>query len=166
VGYEWAEVLLLSSILALPASIAIAILNHRLYDIDVIINRTLVYGAVSLVVAVGYAGGVLGLQALLPTLARDSSPAVALTTLTILALFRPLRARIQALVDRRFYRSKYDAVQVIERFGLRLRHETDLDSLQSELLGVVESTMQPVHASLWVRSTEAATTSEESPHPS
>ena len=166
VGYEWAEVLLLSSILALPASIAIAILNHRLYDIDVIINRTLVYGAVSLVVAVGYAGGVLGLQSLLPALARDSSPAVALTTLTILALFRPLRARIQALVDRRFYRSKYDAVQVIERFGLRLRHETDLDSLQSELLGVVESTMQPVHASLWVRSTEAATASAESPHPS
>jgi hypothetical protein len=150
-GFEWVETLLIASILALPVSIAIAILNHRLYDIDVIINRTLVYGAVSLVVGVGYAAGVLGLQALLPALARDSSPAVALTTLTILAVFRPLRARIQALVDRRFYRSKYDAEKVIERFGMRLRHETDLDSLQTELLGVVESTMQPVHASLWVR---------------
>jgi hypothetical protein len=158
VGFEWVEILLVSSLLALPASIAIAILNHRLYDIDVIINRTLVYGAVSLMVGVGYAGGVLGLQALLPALARDSSPSVALTTLTILALFRPLRARIQALVDRRFYRSKYDAEKVIERFGLRLRHETDLDSLQRELLAVVEATMQPVHASLWVRSADGTGT--------
>jgi hypothetical protein len=151
-GYEWAGLLIVASILALPVSIAIAILNHRLYDIDVIINRTLVYGAVTTVLGACYVGGVLGLQALLPSPTRSSSLAVALTTLGTLAVFRPLRIRIQALVDRRFYRSKYDAEKVIERFGVHLRHETDLATIQKELLAVVEATMQPVHASLWLRS--------------
>ncbi len=138
------------AIVTVPAGIGIAILKYHLYDIDRIINKTLVYGAVSVLLALGYAGGVLLAQAVLPV--TDDSPAVvAITTLAVVALFRPLRNRVQGFVDRRFYRRRYDAARTIESFGSRLRHETDLDSLSRELLGLVNDTMQPAHASLWLR---------------
>jgi hypothetical protein len=156
-GIEVADYWFGISVALVPISVGVAILRYRLYDIDRIINKTLVYGAVTAVLALGYGGLVLGLQSLLPTLARDSAPAVAVSTLAMVALFRPLRNRVQGVVDRRFYRRRYDAARTIESFGSRLRHETDLDSLQSDLLGLVNLTMQPVHASLWLRPTfEAA----------
>ncbi len=127
----------------------IAILKYRLYEIDRIINKTLVYGVVTALLALGYAGLVLGIQSVLPGLARDSAPAVAASTLAMVGLFRPLRNQVQSFVDRRFYRRRYDAAKTIESFGSRLRQETDLDSLRSELLAVIGETMQPAHASLW-----------------
>ncbi len=134
----------------IPTAVGIAILRYRLYDIDRIINKTLVYGAVTALLALGYAGGVLLAQAVLPV--TDDSPAlVAITTLAVVALFRPLRSRVQSFVDRRFYRRRYDAARTIESFGFRLRQQTDLDSLRMELLGLVKETMQPSHASLWVK---------------
>ena len=133
----------------IPVAVGVAILRHRLYDIERIINKTLVYGVVSAVLALGYAGAVLALQAALPGLARNSGPAVAASTLAMVALFRPLRGRVQGFVDRRFYR--YDAARTIESFGSRLRQETDLDSLRSELLGLIAETMQPASVSLWLR---------------
>ena len=135
----------------IPLSAGIAILKYRLYDIDRIINKTLVYGVVTALLALGYTGAVLGLQAALPQLARDSAPAVAASTLVMVALFRPLRNRVQSFVDRRFYRRRYDAARTIESFGSRLRQETDLDSLRAELLALVDHTVQPAHASLWLR---------------
>jgi hypothetical protein len=135
----------------IPVAAGIAIVKYRLYEIDRIINKTLVYGAVTVLLALGYAGLVLGIQAVLPVLARDSAPAVAASTLAMVALFRPLRNRVQSLVDRRFYRRRYDAARTIESFSSRLRQETDLDSTRSELLAVVGDTMQPAHASLWFR---------------
>ncbi len=135
----------------LPVAMAIAILRYRLYDIDRLINRTLVYGVVTVLLALGYAGGVLLAQAVLPV-PNDSPAVVAITTLAVVALFRPLRNRVQGFVDRRFYRRRYDAARTIESFGSRLRQETDLDSLRGELLGLVKDTMQPAHASLWLRS--------------
>lgn len=142
------------SFVLIPVAVGMAILRHRLYDIDRIINKTLVYGVVTAVLALGYAGAVLGLQALLPGLARDSAPAVAASTLAMVALFRPLRGRVQGFVDRRFYRRRYNAARTIEAFGSRLRQETDLDSLRTELLGLVTQTMQPASVSLWLRRPE------------
>ncbi len=146
------------SFAAIPIATGIAILRYRLYNIDRIINKTLVYGVVTVLLALGYAGGVLLAQAVLPV--TDDSPAlVAITTLAVVALFRPLRNRVQGFVDRRFYRRRYDAARTIESFGSRVRQETDLDSLRRELLGLVNDTMQPAHASVWLRgiSTERST---------
>jgi hypothetical protein len=142
------------SFVLIPLAVGVAILRHRLYDIDRIINRTLVYGVVTAVLALGYTGAVLGLQALLPALARDSAPAVAVSTLAMVGLFRPVRNRVQGFVDRRFFRRRYDATRTVEAFGSRLRQETDLESLRSELLGLVEQTMQPASLSLWLRPPE------------
>ena len=138
------------SFVLIPVAVGMAILRYRLYDIDRIINKTLVYGVVTVVLALGYAGAVLGLQSILPGLARDSGPAVAVSTLAMVGLFRPLSRRVQSFVDRRFYRSRYDASRTVEAFGSRLRQETDLEALRRDLLGLVANTMQPTTLSLWL----------------
>jgi hypothetical protein len=140
--------------LGVPAAIAVAIVRHQLYDIDVLINRTLVYGALTVMLALVYFGGVAGLQYIFRTLtgqAQQPQLVVVASTLLIAALFNPLRRRIQSFIDRRFYRRKYDARKTLDTFSAKLREETDLDALNAELVGVVRDTMQPAHVSVWLR---------------
>ena len=135
-----------------PAAVGVAVLRYRLYDVDLIINRALVYGSLTATLASVYVGGVGGLQSAFRALSgQESTLAVVAPTLAIAALFGPLRRRLQALVDRRFYRRKYDAARTLEGFSARLRDETDLDALNDELVRVVSATMQPAHAGLWLR---------------
>ncbi len=145
----------LLSFTLVPIAVGVAVLKYRLYDIDVLINRTLVYGSLTAMLALIYVGGVVGLQAFFRAVTgQESTLAVVASTLAIAALFNPLRQRVQGFVDRRFYRSKYDAAKALAAFNARLRDETQLDTLVHDLAGVVRETIQPTHVSLWLRSPE------------
>src|SRR5215211_1081725 len=135
-----------------PIAIGIAILRYRLYEIDLIINRTLVYGSLTATLVALYFGGIVVLQRVFVLLTgQQSTLAVVASTLLIAALSTPLRRRIQSFIDRRFYRRKYDARKTLEAFSVKLRDETDLEALSGDLVGVVRETMQPAHVSLWLR---------------
>jgi hypothetical protein len=135
----------------LPVAIGIAIMRYHLYAIDVLIRRTLIYAAVSAVLLVAYIGGVALFQTILAPLTSGSGVAVAISTLAVVALFQPVRTRIQAAVDRRFYRRKYDAERTLDAFAARLRDQVDLGALEGELLAVVDDTMRPAQANVWLR---------------
>lgn len=149
---EFTNVLTFIGYAGIPIAVGFAVLRYRLYDIEVIINRALVYGSLTLFLIFTYLASVVSLQYVFRTISgRDSELAVVASTLAIAALFVPLRRRLQRFVDRRFYRSKYDARRTLEAFSKRLRDETDLETLSGDLVGVVRETVQPVHASLWLR---------------
>ncbi len=157
IGVLWLErvgfVLGIVGAVSVPIAMGIAILRYRLYEIDLLINRTLVYGALTAILAALYFGGIVVLQRVFVALTGERSTlAVVASTLLIAGLFSPLRHRIQFFIDRRFYRSKYDARKTLEAFSAKLRDETDLDALNAELVGMVRETMQPAHVSLWIRS--------------
>jgi hypothetical protein len=159
-GIRWlgwvSSVLVVVGVVGLPVAVGIAILRYHLYNIDLIINRTLVYGSLTAVLAGLYFGSIVVLQSLFRALTGGGSQLVVVaSTLAIAALFTPSRRRIQGLIDRSFYRGKYDAVKTLEAFSAKLREETDLDALSEDLVGVVRETMQPAHVSLWLRPTPA-----------
>jgi hypothetical protein len=143
------------AMLTLPVAVGIAILQHRLYDIDVIINRTLVYGVLTVVLGIAYFLGVTLVGLFLRPVTGQSHLGVAISTLAIAGLFRPARARVQQLIDRRFYRTRYNAQRALDGFTSQLREEIDIDALGKALLGVVTETMQPTHASLWLATAPA-----------
>ena len=141
-----------ASIATLPIAIGIAILKYRLYDIDRIVNRTLVYGVLTALLAVIYLAFVVLLQRATDPFTADSDLAIAGSTLAVAAMFRPLRARLQVAIDRRFYRSRYDARRILVEFGGRLRDQVEIEAVEDEVIRAVDETMHPAHASLWLRS--------------
>jgi hypothetical protein len=144
--------LVLIGLAGMPIAMGIAITRYRLYEIDLIINRTLVYGSLTAMLVALYFGAIVVLQRFFVLLTGERSTlAVVASTLVIAALFQPLRRRIQSFIDRRFYRRKYDAAKTLEAFSATLRDETDLEALNNDLVGVVRETMQPAHVSLWLR---------------
>jgi hypothetical protein len=150
----WFPWVIVGAFLGIPLSIGAAMLHYRLYEIDIIINRTLVYGSLSTTLVLMYFGGVTVAQAVFTVLTgQEEQPqlAIVVSTLVIAALFNPLRLGIQSFIDRSFYRSKYDAAKTLEVFSMKLRNETDLKVLSNDLVGVVRETMQPAHVSLWLR---------------
>jgi len=139
----------------IPISFAVAILRYRLYDIDILINRTLVYVTLTALLALIYVGLIIALQSLLrSSINQNSDVAIVVSTLVIAALFQPLRHRIQAIIDRRFYRHKYDAAKIVAAFSATLRQEVDLDQLREHLVAVIQETMQPTYVWLWLRPPE------------
>jgi len=143
--------------LLVPISLAIAILRHQLFDIDLLINRTLVYGSLTAILTGVYFLGVVGVQALIQAITgiqKESPLAIVASTLVVAALFQPLRRRLQRGIDRRFYRRRYDTARTLERLAATLRQEVDIQTLTDQLLRVVKDTMQPAHLSLWLRPTE------------
>jgi hypothetical protein len=158
VGYVTA----LIGIAGVPTAVGIAMARYRLYEIDTLINRTLVYGSLSVTLIALYFGGIVVLQRVFVVLTGEKSTlAVVASTVLIAALFTPLRRRIQSFIDRRFYRSKYDARKTLEAFSAKLRDETDLEALNNDLVGVVRETMQPAHISLWLRPDTASKVKQE-----
>jgi hypothetical protein len=148
--------------LGLPVAAAVAILRYRLYDIDLIVNRTLVYGALTVSLVLVYVGSVVALQYAFRTLTGGNSQlAVVAPTLLIAALFNPFRRRLQAFIDRLFYRDRYDAKETLQAFNARLRDEVDVDDLSGDLIGVVRDTMRPAHAFLWLRPPNRADANED-----
>jgi hypothetical protein len=150
----WVPWVIFAAFLGIPLSIGAAVLHYRLYEIDLIINRTLVYGVLTALLALVYFSGVAATEAVFHALTgQEQQPqlAIVISTLVIAALFNPLRRRIQSFIDRRFYRTKYDAAKTLESFSTRLRDETDLDALSDDLVEVVRETIQPAHVSLWLR---------------
>jgi hypothetical protein len=146
-----AQVLVIAAFMTIPVAIGIAILRYRLYDIDLLINRALVYGATTAAIGVAFFAGIVVLQAVLRPITSGSEVAVAISTLASVALFQPLRSRVQSAVDRRFYRSRYDAARTLDAFSVRLRDEVDLDAVRADLVLAVHETVQPAHASVWLR---------------
>ena len=143
-------------LVGLPVAIGIAIFKYRLFEIDLLINRTLIYGSLTVTLVALYFGGIVVLQRHFVLLTgQQSTLAVVASTLIIAALFNPLRRSIQSFIDRRFYRRKYDARKTLEEFSAKLRDETDLEALNEELVGAVRETMQPAHVSIWLRPDEA-----------
>ncbi len=151
---EVSNLIVTASMSTIPMAIGMAVLKHRLYNIDRIINRTLVYGTLTAILGLIYIAGVVGFGSLIRSLTgqTDNNLGIAASTLGVAALVRPLRSRVQGAIDHRFYRRKYDASKTLETFSSRLRDEVDLDLLSKDLVGVVGDTMQPVHVSLWLRS--------------
>ena len=145
------QVLMVAAFVTLPVAIGIAILRYHLYDVDVLINRALVYGATSALIGAAFFAGIIVLQTVLRPVTSGSEVAVAASTLLSVALFQPLRRRVQGAVDRRFYRSRYDAARTLEDFSVRLRDQVALDAVRADLLDAVRDTMQPTHASVWLR---------------
>jgi hypothetical protein len=159
-GSLFAETSYFLAVIIVPLAIALSILRYRLYDIDILINKALVYGLLTGILAALYVGLIIGLESLVRAITGQASQqpvVIVVSTLAIAALFQPLRRRIQHVIDRRFYRSKYDAAKTVAAFSATLRQEVDLDQLREQLLAVVQETMQPAHISLWLRQPERHT---------